>query len=327
MAITSRLSDQDRLGFRQDLFRDLRMELGQLKACQIQALTIGVSAAGVMLGLIDKDPENGRVILYLLPLTIILPLWTIFFDKARTISRMIGFIRVQEEICVKNKLSILIGWETAMKHYWSLKEGVWDNDDGKEKIQNRLNETNLDKNKKLKPRSKLFNSFFWATSFVVFLLLSVACLLLSIRNLPLNFQKCLIPLAILSVISITAIYLFVIRFTPDLIQLQLYVIWVIGVSVSITSAFFIFELYCLTSSFNTTNLISLESARILGFNLALAGFIFTSILNFWLFKNLVRARYSTAAFEKRWELIIEHLDNNESNDGRVIGKKEQKLLP
>ncbi|MCK9593265.1 MAG: hypothetical protein M0Q91_14770 [Methanoregula sp.] len=326
MVILSDPTDHDRLCFRQDLFRDLRMELGQLKACQIQALTIGVTGAGVMLGLIDKDPGYGRVILFLLPLVIILPLWTIFFDKARTISRMIGFIRIQEEICVKNSPSILIGWETAMKYYWSLKDTVWDNTDGKQEIQERLKETNYSKNKKLKSRSKLLNSFFWATSFIVFALLSVACLLLSVRNLPLDFQKGLIPFSLLSIISIIAIYFFVIRFTPDLIDLQSFVKWIVGVSVLITSFFFIFEVYCMEPSFDSSNFISLELARVLGFNLALAGFIFTAILNFWLFKNLVRARYSTAAFEKRWELIIEYLDNKDSHDRKVIRNKEQQSL-
>lgn len=326
MSITPNPSDQDRLSFRQDLFRDLRMELGQLKGCQIQTLTLGVSGAGLMLGLIDKDPASGRVVLFLLPLAIILPLWTIFFDKARTISRIIGFIRVQEDICVNNQVSILIGWETGMKNYWALKEKLWDSPEGKQEINKKLKEINYNEKGKLKSRSKLFNSFYWATSFIVFVLLSVACLLLSIRNLPFDWEKCAIPLMAMSVFTTITIYVFVIYLTPDLIELQSFILHVIIVSTIFTAIFLIIELFCLAPTIIVSNPISIDSARIVGFNLALFGFIFTSTLNFWLFKNLVRARYSTAAFEKRWEMIITHLDK-ESQDKRVMGKKEQKSLP
>lgn len=324
MSRSSDLSDQDRLNFRQDLFRDLRMELGQLKGCQIQALTIGVSGAGLMLGLIDKDPSIGRVVLFLLPLVIILPLWTIFFDKARTISRIIGFIRVQEDICVNNRISIIIGWETAMKYYWSLKDSVWDSSSGKQEIQTWLKESNYRPDGKLKSRSKLFNSFFWATSFIVFTLLSVACLMMSIRNL-IDFTQGLIPLVMVSAISIIIVYFIIIHLIPDLIELQSFIKIVLGLSIVITLVFMVVELNYLLKPFTLTEFISLDSARIIGFNLALFGFIFTAVLNFWLFKNLVRARYSTAAFEKRWEMIIRYLDN-ESNDKCVVKMKEQRPL-
>jgi hypothetical protein len=83
----------------------LRVELHDLKECQIKFLSAAVVAAGLLLsfsnavqsseakGAVSSDPLR---IAYLIPLVVLIPCWWGFFDKAKTISRIVGYYRVLE---------------------------------------------------------------------------------------------------------------------------------------------------------------------------------------------------------------------------------------
>jgi len=285
----------------------------------MQALTIGVVGAGVMLGFIDSTTETERVVLFLLPLAIILPLWTTFFDKARTISRIVGFMRVQEALCSNNSGSKIMGWETALKQYWSLKETVWDNVDGRDELIKHLDESNYThandeagggKGRHLRSRSKLYSYFFWATSYSVFAIIGLSSLALSLRNMPIDLRNALIPLFIWSIISLFLLYILIRNWTPILCELHEFILKALVFSVLISFVFFGIQMFYGGLHFFTgsSGFLNIFSVRILGYNAALATFILVASVNFWIFQNLVRGRYSAAAFEKRWSMITDHLD-------------------
>ena len=99
----------------------LRNELLSLKNCQITFLTYTVTGSGVLLGLAvtlggsNTAPFPMLGAFYLIPLTIILPFWWIFFDKATTITRIVGYYRILEAIVASRSKGIPFwGWETAL---------------------------------------------------------------------------------------------------------------------------------------------------------------------------------------------------------------------
>ena len=106
----------------------LRAEIQTLKHCQIQYFAITITATGVVLGLAEKlggsvqklGIEPGRSLVYLAPLAIILPCWTIFFDKATTITRIVGYSRVLEQLLTgqaRAKNCKYVGWENALREF------------------------------------------------------------------------------------------------------------------------------------------------------------------------------------------------------------------
>src|SRR5262249_17478211 len=77
----------------------LRDELRELKRCQLQYFTLTVTGTGAILGLARIAGGNGTAsvrVSALAPLTIILPCWCIFFDKATSITRIVGLLRYFE---------------------------------------------------------------------------------------------------------------------------------------------------------------------------------------------------------------------------------------
>jgi len=100
----------------------LRGELVHLKDCQVKFLTFSVTATAVILGIIGRSslifstgsnvPIGG---MWLIPLAVLLPAWWIFFDKATTITRIVGYFRLLENIVLgKVDPPIYFGWENAL---------------------------------------------------------------------------------------------------------------------------------------------------------------------------------------------------------------------
>ncbi|HUT31471.1 MAG TPA: hypothetical protein VMX13_16875 [Sedimentisphaerales bacterium] len=90
----------------------LRQELHNLKTCQVAFLSTGFTATALLLGLIPKLIECGLSTLgFLTPLVVVLPAFCFFFDKARTITRIVGYYRILESIV---NTSALPGWENAL---------------------------------------------------------------------------------------------------------------------------------------------------------------------------------------------------------------------
>jgi hypothetical protein len=93
----------------------LRLEIQELKKCQLQYFISSVAGTGIIFGLIDK-PTDGKELFFLAPLIILIPCWWTFFDKATTITRLVGYT-----MCLENQLASenpkYIGYETALKTF------------------------------------------------------------------------------------------------------------------------------------------------------------------------------------------------------------------
>lgn len=120
---------------------DLRKELQFLKECQFKYFSLAVTITGLIVGIADKFASrlnDDRGVL-LAPLLVVLPCWYIFFDKATTITRMVGYLTLLERIIAGDTGYRFLGWENAvhrfrrgeasvpglrtrLKVYWS---GVW----------------------------------------------------------------------------------------------------------------------------------------------------------------------------------------------------------
>lgn len=97
---------------------NLRQELHNLKSCQITFFSLAITSTGLLLGLgshfiSERVPAS---LIFLSPLVIILPCWCIFFDKATTITRIVGYYRVLEQMIIASADPVpnYIGWESAL---------------------------------------------------------------------------------------------------------------------------------------------------------------------------------------------------------------------
>jgi hypothetical protein len=102
----------------------LREELHNLKNCQITFLTTSVTATGILLGLAPSiKPLLEPEINFLIPLVILLPSWWIFFDKATTITRIVGYYRILEKLIIQgSKAKKFLGWENALGEFRNAQE-------------------------------------------------------------------------------------------------------------------------------------------------------------------------------------------------------------
>jgi len=96
----------------------LKAELQSLKNCQVQYFSFGITATGVIFGLAEKVGDKPAIgLVYLIPLLVVIPLWSIFFDKASSITRIVGYLRILEKLLVKDKRYRYEGWENALREF------------------------------------------------------------------------------------------------------------------------------------------------------------------------------------------------------------------
>jgi hypothetical protein len=90
----------------------LRQELHNLKTCQFAFLTTAFTATGLIFGFFVKSgaPEYSYLI-FLAPLIVIFPCFCFFFDKAGTITRIVGYYRILEDITGNASFP---GWENSL---------------------------------------------------------------------------------------------------------------------------------------------------------------------------------------------------------------------
>lgn len=106
----------------------LREDLRELKKCQVQYFSLSITGTGGILGLaaiLNSSPLKGLALLA--PLVIILPCWLIFFDKATTITRTVGYQRILER-CIKNEDQgkyVYRGYENALADYRHNELRIW----------------------------------------------------------------------------------------------------------------------------------------------------------------------------------------------------------
>ena len=97
----------------------LRAELRDLKSCQIQYVSLSVTGTGAIIGFAATLASPSlRGVACLAPLVILLPCWWIFFDKATTITRLVGYVRVLETMIsdadAESSKFAYIGYENAL---------------------------------------------------------------------------------------------------------------------------------------------------------------------------------------------------------------------
>ena len=299
MVPSNSLSPDQVVNFRQDLFRDLRMELVQLKSCQSQIIIIALAGTGVMLGLAkdQTNPPNCLPVFFLLPLMILLPLWIIFFDKARTISRIIGFILTQEKLILKKSDLGVIGWESAMEEYRKQKLSLDD-----KYRERRSNQKTPDLQNKNKPLSE---SVYWVIVYCVFLLLSLSCLLLSIAAFKNQFFKeylhdNIFIMGCLLFASTLICSLFLALREDGTRRFQKIKIWSIGSGILLIITIIFGSILLIHPDIFTFEF--LYWCILVIFWIA---FVICAGVTLWYFKNLVKGRYSYREFEWRWKTILD----------------------
>jgi hypothetical protein len=97
----------------------LREELHNLKNCQVTFLTSSITATGLLLGIGTTWASKQLVgIVSLFPLVVLLPSWWVFFDKATSITRIVGYYRVLEGLALEYQESTsFVGWENALREF------------------------------------------------------------------------------------------------------------------------------------------------------------------------------------------------------------------
>ncbi len=148
----------------------LREELANLKKCQVTFITTAVTATGAIFGLLGLDfIVDYREYIALVPLVILLPFWMMFFDKAMTITRIVGYYRVIEGLLLERTTADeFIGWENALGKY--RKE--------KSKIKKAISEDDREESI-AREKTNLRSKSYWLLVYLIFLFLSIICLWIS----------------------------------------------------------------------------------------------------------------------------------------------------
>jgi hypothetical protein len=328
------------LNFRKDLFRDLRAELGHLKTCQTALLVFSSTGAGIFIGLLgNTNTFIPQSYLLLLPLIFLLPLWIIFYEKARTIARIVGFLRIQEKLYVLQSRMAVIGWESAMEQYKN-KQKIWDDRD-------------LDTEFPI-PEKKSTTSPYWFWVFFTFTALSLTCLLLSGIFLPVDVIWKIVILSGILVASILFKKILELKrigkinndsnsrknkehtnidtFTTKAKRLTL--IFLLGTVSSLIIVYSLFWFYganpyslfgyeLFSISPKGESLLYDELLPALIYTAFFAFFIYTLSIARWMYLNLVIGRYSYFLFAKRWQIILDIQYDEEKNIVGYVNWKDK----
>ena len=103
----------------------LRKELHDLKECQFKFLSTTPILTGFLLGLpqifgkVEVKHDEPHSLLYLtslLSLLVLLPAWWVFFDKAKTVTRIVGYYRLLEAVARGDfRPRRFLGWERSLE--------------------------------------------------------------------------------------------------------------------------------------------------------------------------------------------------------------------
>jgi hypothetical protein len=112
---------RDRLQLFNEEIAVLNEEIRELKKCQINYFSLSITITGVILGF--HNAFNGLV--FFAPLAIVLPCWLIFFDKAHTITRIVGYIKLLEKNIGGFRRDYYLGFENALSLYRRHERKIW----------------------------------------------------------------------------------------------------------------------------------------------------------------------------------------------------------
>ncbi|MCK9593381.1 MAG: hypothetical protein M0Q91_15355 [Methanoregula sp.] len=293
-----------RTRFREEVIRDLRNELIHLKSFQITILTFGITGAGVFLGLI-KEFGSSPQYYFFLPLGYPFSLLDHFFEKARTIARNIGFIRIQEKLCVSGSPDALLGFETAMRKYWKDKKTRLDtNPKLKEDIEHFIRNTSGTK-------KTLHASHYWFTTYIVFFIFSFLSIIFSLLQQSAAYTilmtgLCIVPLVFSIALLAVAHYVLdkSIEFQKERGDYLLVFSLIIGVVIIL---FLLIYAYLLFSGYSLTvqDTGNFDVLYYIVFLTMIGLFSFVSLFTYRFFYNLVKGRYQNTIFERKWCEILE----------------------
>lgn len=164
----------------------LRDELRDLKRCQLQYASLSVVGTGGIIGiaatLAEHADPNSFGMAFLAPLVIVLPCWLIFFDKATTITRIVGFVRLLESELTNAVGSLdyagmdLPGYETALERFRAREEEI-----RHELLREASERRSRDQEKE---RRAPWRHQYWTVHWLMFCLLSLLCLVLAGTAVP-----------------------------------------------------------------------------------------------------------------------------------------------
>lgn len=173
----------------------LREELRDLKAYQFRLVSIAAVVTGFLLSLtrlrldsaVPIPPERS---LYLLPLIVIVPSWWIFFDKTKTITRIVAYCRILEAM-LSNEAEAkgFMGWERSLGEFRKKSNAIVGS---LKQTQKRTKGIRLKVWRLFLTVSLIESQRYWTLAYGTFLTLSVVCLWVPVSsNYPFSFQKVL----------------------------------------------------------------------------------------------------------------------------------------
>ena len=191
----------------------LRAELQELKKCQLQYFILTLASTGVIFGLSEAFLSINKIesIIFLAPLVIIIPCWLTFFDKATTITRLVGYMRILEEQ-LSSQNPVYFGFENALAVFRENektnppKTGI--------RLRDWRNWGKLLSLLILRTRHR-----YWIVNWYTFLILSIICCILpfffSINMNPMIDKRALLVWTSIIVVLVTVVYTY--RMVADLI--------------------------------------------------------------------------------------------------------------
>lgn len=169
----------------------LRDELQNLRNQQITFLTTSVTVSGLVLGVatsLASAPDLG--IIFLFPLIVLLPSWWIFFDKATTITRIVGYYRILERLILKHcEASNFVGWENAIGEFRKRKARGELSYPKKIEFKERFSHT-------LEMLSLRVGNRYWVLCYYIFFALSAVCIMVSAVTLKSTWYVIIVPVAL-----------------------------------------------------------------------------------------------------------------------------------
>lgn len=145
----------------------LRDELARLKNCQMTFQTVPITTTGLILAFGLRSSEMSLLkYISLFPIIIILPSLLIFFDKATSITRITGYIRLLENFLIKDIYEKYIGFDNSLREWRKKVDDPQFQKDIKQSMQNE--------------NISIFRHAYWLISFIIYNSLSLICLLFSL---------------------------------------------------------------------------------------------------------------------------------------------------
>lgn len=172
---------QNKLEQHEQYFQEMHMlreELLSLKHCQITFLTFSVTATGILLGfgtLLGSSSHTVLSVVFLFPLVFLVPAWWIFFDKATTITRIVGYYRILEKLVLDRQYSVsnFTGWENSLREFRLLQ--------GQDKLACPINQRCVCFSPRLCDIFRLKTGHrYWLICYIIFFTLSLLCVVVSL---------------------------------------------------------------------------------------------------------------------------------------------------